>query len=31
LSTKNYDFAGRVAGHRLGIPFATLKMGDVYP
>jgi UDP:flavonoid glycosyltransferase YjiC (YdhE family) len=28
---ENYEFAGRVAGDRLGIPYATVKVGDVYP
>jgi UDP:flavonoid glycosyltransferase YjiC (YdhE family) len=28
---ENYEFAGRIAGERLDIPYATLKVGDVYP
>jgi UDP:flavonoid glycosyltransferase YjiC (YdhE family) len=27
----NYDFAGRIAGDRLDIPYATLKVFDAYP
>jgi UDP:flavonoid glycosyltransferase YjiC (YdhE family) len=28
---ENYEFAGRVAGELLGVPYATLKVGDAYP